>query len=154
MRDLIDAIAESLAAEVELADGWTIRKYDPIWRNPGDGKVLYVFVTRESRGGINTNGSREYGYEVALEYVESAAGVQTDVPGTSERDETAELQLLDTAQALQEWALAHDSVGPSTQQVAYRLDYQGTDYNPELRRELMVRYFRISLVAWTFRAYG
>lgn len=137
MKAIVEAVATSIASEVSGASGWTIQKHSPMWRNPEMGMVLYVYGTRRFPGEFRTTGTREDIYEVAVELMEPAS--QEDL----EREESAELAFQDKVDALVTWADAHEILGAS----AYRLDYVSLSYQDDLRRELMVRYARMTLHA-------
>lgn len=136
MKQLVDAVATSIVAEVAGAGTWTVEKFDPLWRNPKKGKVLNIYSGRTSPGGARWTGSQEDLVEVIVEYAESSG----NQPATLKRDQAAELAAEDVADSLRDWALAHEE-GFSP---AYRMDWIGTEYVPQVRRELFVRYCRVT----------
>lgn len=133
MNDIINAIADSLDT---ATTGWTVQKFDPVWRDPSDGNMIYVFGTRQFPGEFRTTQTREDIYEVVVEAVE---------PNNAEplaRDEAAELAFAEFARSLVAWADAHQDLDD-----IHRLDYVGLSYAPDVRREMAVRYCQMTLHA-------
>lgn len=135
MKDIVNAIADSIEAEVD--QDFTVQRHSPIWRNPDDGDVLYVYGTRRFPGEFRTTGTREDIFEIAVELVEPAN--QDDLT----REEEAELDFQERVDALVVWTDSHQLL----EGVAHRLDFISLSYQDDLRRELMVRYARITLHA-------
>lgn len=137
MKDVINAIADSLESEVGTPGGWAVQRFDPVWRDPSEGKTIYVFGTRQVPGEFRTTGTREDIYEVIVEAVEpSSAEMLT-------RDEDAELDFAEFAQSLTQWADDHENLPPTI----HRLDYTALSYAPDVRREAAVRYCQMTLHA-------
>lgn len=137
MRDLVEAVAESIASEVEDASGWTIETHDRMWRNPRSGKVLNVYAERRLPGTPRwTDGTNDL-VELTLEYGEPAKQ-----QAKLKRDEAASWEADEAADALRDWALAHQA-GFSP---AWKMDWAGTDYSPRVRPEIFVRYARCIVV--------
>lgn len=144
MKDVVNAIADSLETEVATPNGWTVQRFDPIWRNPEDGPMLYVYGTRMVPGDFRTTGTREDIYEVVVSYMEAT--------GTSDaltRDETAELDFADKVTSLREWADEHQTLTG-----IHRLDYVGISFAPDVRREAAVRYCEMTLHARRVATYA
>lgn len=137
MNALLDAVAASIVAEVDGADDWTVEKKDPMWRNPKKGQVLNVFLGRELPGALRWNTAMMDLVEVVVEYAEPAPENARNLS----HDETGEYAANSVARDLREWALAHEG-GFSP---AHKMDWVGTDYTPQVRRELFVRYCRVTL---------
>lgn len=155
MKQIVDAVADSIAAEVAAAHDWLVVKHDPIWRNPGDGKVLAVYGTRRQNAtttanaggdGFRATGFREDVYELVVTYSEPA----TEQTATLQRDEEAELDLYDVADALAAWADAHQEL-PEVD--VWRFDYMQTQYGAEVNREAAVRYCTLTFQARKVAAY-
>lgn len=136
MNDVIDLIADSIEAEVATPGSWTVQRFDPIWRNPEDGKTIYIFGVRQFPGSYRTTGTREDVYEVVVEAVEPS---NTDA---LTRDEDLELAFSTFAQSLVTWADGHQNLG-----IIHQLDYVGLSYAPDVRREAAVRYCQMTLHA-------
>lgn len=135
-RDLIDAVSDSIVSEVDEADQWMVEKFDPMWRNPKKGKVLNVYVASTRPGTARWTGGQEDIIDVTVEYGEPAPEQVRNL----DRDEEAELAATDIAASLRTWALAHEA-GFSP---AWKMDWAGTDFTPNVRRELFVRYCRLT----------
>jgi hypothetical protein len=133
---LLTAVAASIVAEVSGAGSWTVKKTDLMWRNPESGKVLNVFLGREIPGLPRWTGGAIDLVEVIVEYAEPAPENTQEL----DHDETAEFAANDVARSLRTWALSHeDGFSP-----AYKMDWTGTEYTPQVRRELFVRYCRVT----------
>lgn len=135
MKDIVNAIADSI--ESEIAEEWTSQRHSPIWRNPEEGPMLYIYGTRRFPGEFRTTGTREDIYEIVVEVMEPAD--QSDLV----REEEAELEFQDRVDQLVTWADSHQLIAD----VCHRLDYVSLSYQDDLRRELMVRYARMTLQA-------
>lgn len=136
MNSLIDAMAASIAAQVSNASTWTIEKNSPMWRNPRKGKVLSVYQGRELPGNPRWTGGQIDIVEIVCEYAEPAPEQSRDLS----HSQTGEYAANDVARDLREWALAHEE-GFSP---AHKMDWVGTDYTPQVARELFVRYCRVT----------
>ena len=141
MKQIVEAIASSIATEIPTIG--KIQRHSPIWRDPGEGPMLYVYGTRRSVGSYRTTGYREDQYEIAVELMEQAN--QEDL----KRDQTAELAFQDKADSLVAWADKHQQLAP-----AHRLDFASLSYQDDLRRELFVRYARVTLLAYMNAVYS
>lgn len=130
----MNAIADSIEAEVN--EEFVVQRHSPLWRNPDDGAMLYIYGTRRFPGDYRLTGYREDVYEVAVELVEPAS--QDDL----RREESEELDFQERVDALVSWTDSHQTLAP-----AHRLDFVSLSYQDDLRRELMVRYARITLHA-------
>lgn len=138
MKNIVNAIADSLQTEVATPSGWTIQRFDPIWRNPEEGPMLYVFTTGEAPGGFRTTGTRQDICEVIVELVEATGSTDALT-----RDATAELNFLDKAKSLKTWADSHQSLPPNIDQ----LDYIRLATPADVRREAAVRYAQLTIHA-------
>lgn len=134
MKELVEAVADSIEAELDLG---TVQRHSPIWRDPAGGPMVYVFWTNESIGSYRTTGSREDLIELVIEVVEPVD--QSDL----QRDEEAELEFSDKLKALRQWAFAHQAF-PG---VAHGFNLVGLSSPDDVRRELMVRYGRATCLA-------
>lgn len=153
MRDILDTIEASISAEVADASSWTFAKQRPLWRNPGDGKTLYIYPDEDGpSGGFDTTDAREEELTIFIEYVEPA----TSQAKERKRDPEAELDVTDVAKALKTWARNHKLFGTSEwdslETNVHRFVHMRTYYNPP--RELLVRYCRLLCVAYTRGSYG
>lgn len=146
MNALLDAVAESIVAEVPGASSWTLEKTDPMWRNPKKGQVLNVFLGREIPGTPRWTGGTMDLVEVVVEYAEPAPENARDLA----HDETGEFAANDIARSLRNWALSHEEGFVP----AHKMDWSGTDYTPQVRRELFVRYCRVTLLFEVVVSYG
>lgn len=155
-KDIVNAIADSIVAEVDGADAWTILRHEPIWKNPQNGVQLAIYGNVEANtlltanaagGGIRTNGYHEDSYEIVVEYIEPAARKQKR--GT--RDEEAELDLYDRAEEIRAWADAHQAF-PDVD--AHRFDWIRTSHAPTFRQELLVRFFQLTFQARKLHQYA
>lgn len=148
MKDIVDTVMSSIAAEVAGANAWTRVKYDPQWRNPDKGPALAVYGNRTRVGGdFRTTGHVEDVHELIVEYWESAG----DQAVTLVRNETAELAAYDTVDLLRDWAKAHQAFGAIG---VHRFDLIQVDYHPGVRREAFVRYCRLTFEARTVATYA
>ena len=145
MKAVINTVATSIQTEVVASIGSpTIKKYDRIWRNPTDGKVLSIYGGREFPGEFRTTGNREDIFEVILEYCEPSDAQVLD------KVEASELALYDVASALKEWADNHQTLTG-----IHRFDWVGTDHSPIMRgQELLTRFFQMRFQARGVEAYG
>lgn len=134
MKDLVNAIADSLETELDLG---TIQRHSPMWRNPEDGPMVYVFWINDSVGSYRTTGSREDQIQVIVEVVEPAEQLEL------QREEEAELEFADKLLSLRTWAFDHQSFPD----VCHRFDLINLSSPDDVRRELMVRYGRATCVA-------
>src|SRR5687767_5099834 len=104
MRDIVDAVAASIVAEVAGADSWTVEKFDPVWRNPAKGEVLSVYGTYLLVGAeVRSNGLIDDVHQIVVEYTESAG----DQVERLSRDAAAEIAAYEQASALRDWAKDH-----------------------------------------------
>jgi hypothetical protein len=142
---LLDAVAASIVAEVTDAATWTLEKKDPMWRNPKKGKVLNIFLGREIPGVPRWTGGTMDLVEVVVEYAEPAP---ENVRGT--HDQTGEYAANSVARSIREWGLAHEAGFAH----AHKMDWAGTDYTPLVRRELFVRYCRVTFLFEVQVTYG
>ena len=145
MNALLDAVADSIVAEVTGADTWKIEKSDPMWRNPKKGPVLNVYLGREIPGTPRWTGGTVDLVEVVVEYGEPAPEQRT-----LQRDEEAEFAANDIARSIREWALTHEEGFGS----AHKMDWTGTEYTPNVRREFFIRYARLTFQFEVAVAYG
>lgn len=138
MKELVEAVADSIVKEVDGADAWVVHKFDPLWRKTKDGQVLNVYPGRalpgpplwsEGAGLVDV-------YEIVVEYGEPAPQQKTKL----ERDEEAELEADAIADSLRRWGLQH----PRGFAPAWRMEWVGTDYVPNVRRLLLFRYCRLT----------
>lgn len=136
MNALLDAVSASIVAEVTDAGTWTLEKKDPMWRNPKKGKVLNVFLGRELPGNARWTRSSNDITDVIVEYAEPAPEQARNLS----HDQTGEYAANDVAQRLRDWALAHEEGFPP----AWKMDWAGTEYTPQVARELFVRYCRVT----------
>lgn len=136
MNALIDAVADSIAAEVQGAHDWTIERKDVMWRNPKKGKVLNVYLGAENAGTARWAGATTDIVEIIVEYAEPAPENARNLS----HDEEGEYAANAEARKIREWALAH----PSGFAPAWKMDFVRTDYTPQVRRELFVRYCRVT----------
>lgn len=135
MNTLLTAVADSLETEVADPD-WTVERVDPIWRNPGKGKVLNVYLGRELPGDPQWTGGTMDVVEIVVEYAEPAPENARNLA----HDELGEYAANAEARRIREWALKHQNgFAP-----AWKMDWVGTDYTPQVRRELFVRYARVT----------
>lgn len=146
MNDLIDAIADSIEAEVDGASAWTFERKDPMWRNPKKGKVVNIFHGGDRRGDARWTGGTLDIVEIVVEYAEPAPENARQL----DHDEDGEYAANAEALKLREWALAHEGgfVG-----ITHRLDWLRTDYTPNVRRELFTRYCRLTFECEVVRSY-
>lgn len=145
MKDVVDAVADSIVAEVTGASTWTVKRTSPIWRNPQEGEVLHVYATTITPGTFRTTGSVEDIAEIVVEYSEA---VESDV---LTRDEAAELEAYDIADAIRTWSRNHQlfpAVG------VHAFDLTRLDYAPGVVREAFVRYCRLTFQARVVQSYG
>lgn len=143
MKEIVDEIASLIDSEVSEASDWLVQKHSPIWRNPEQGKTLYIYGTRRFPGEFRTTGTREDIYEIVVELMEPAN--QEDLA----REEEGELAFQSSVDLLVAWADSHQNLGD----VAHRLDYVSLSYQDDLRREMMVRYARMTLHARANQVY-
>lgn len=141
MKAVVNAVADSIESEIQ--EEWTVQRHSPIWRDPNEGPMLYIYGTRRFPGEFRTTGTREDIFEIVVEVMESAD------QGDLQRDEDAELDFQDRVDQLVTWANAHQNLGND----AHRLDYISLSYQDDLRRELMVRYARLTLHARANQVY-
>lgn len=139
MNALIDAVATSIVDEVSGAHDWTVEKKDVMWRNPKKGKVLNVYPGPERPGEPRWTGGTNDVVEIIVEYAEPAPENVQNL----EHDETGEYAANAEARKIREWALAH----PEGFSPAHKLDWIGTEYTPQVERELFVRYCRVRFEA-------
>jgi hypothetical protein len=139
MKEAVEAIADAIDDE-DFSDDWTIKKHDPVWRNPQAGKVLAVYGTRRFVSEYRTNSYRYDTFEIVLEYMESAGRQAV----TLQRDEAAELAIHDVADELVQWVDDHQSLASAGIDA---LDFVQTTYAPRVNREAMVRYIQITIHA-------
>lgn len=132
----MDAIAASLTAERPTIG--KIQKHSPIWRDPSEGPMVYIYGTRRVVGSYRTSSYREDQFEIVVELMEQVT--QDDL----QRDQSAELAFQDKADSVVTWADAHQHLAP----VAHKLDFVGLSYQDDLRREMFVRYARVTLIAY------
>lgn len=145
MNALLDAVADSIVSEVSTASDWTVEKKDPMWRDPKKGKVLNVFLGREIPGTPRWTGGTMDLVEIVVEYAEPAPeNLQLT------HSETDEYAANDVARSLREWALAHEAGFDP----AHKMDWVGTDYTPQVSRELFVRYCRVTFQFEVAVSYG
>lgn len=135
MKDIVNAVADAI--EADISETWTIQRHSPIWRDPNEGPMLYIYGTRRFPGEFRTTATREDIFEVVVELMEAAS------QGDLNRDEAAELAFQDRVDQLVTWADANQNLGDDV----HRLDYISLSYQDDLRRELMVRYARLTLHA-------
>ena len=137
MRALVEAVANSIESEVAESSEWQIEQFDRMWRNPKKGKVLNIYAEAGTPAGARTTGGIEKVVEVTLEYGEPTQGQASLV-----RDAEASYAADEVADALEEWAFAHEA-GFSP---AWKMDWAGTQYSPRVRAEMFVRYARVTLL--------
>lgn len=156
VKDVVQAIADSITAEVTDASDWTLQLHDPIWRNPKDGTQLAIYgltdvnasqAANTGGGGFRTSGYHEDIHEIVVEYIEPASKKQRRLT----RDEEAELDLYDRAEALRAWSDAHQSL-PTVN--VHRFDWIRTSHAPTMRQELLVRFFQLNFYARKVNSYG
>ena len=136
MNALIDAVADSIVNEVEGADEWLVEKKDPMWRNPRKGKVLNVYLGNESPGVPRWTGGTIDLVDIVVEYAEPAPENARNLT----HDEEGEYAANAEARKIREWGLAHEAgFAPGD-----KMDWAGTAYTPQVRRELFVRYCRVT----------
>lgn len=145
MRDVVDAVADSIIAEVTDASTWTVNRFAPVWRNPLDGETLYVYATTIRPGTFRTTGSVEDVAEIVVEYGEP---VESDV---LTRDETAELAAYDVADSIRTWSRNHQLFGSIG---VHAFDLVRLDYASGVNREAFVRYCRLTFEARVVQSYG
>lgn len=145
MRDVVDEVASSIVAEVAGAGGWTVKKYAPVWRNPVEGEVLYVYATTLRTGTFRTTGSVEDVAEIVVEFAEP---VTSDV---LTRDETGELAAYDVADSIRTWSRSHQLFGSIG---VHAFDLVRLDYASGVSREAFVRYCRLTFEARVVQSYG
>lgn len=146
MNDLIDAVAESIVDEVDGATLWTVKKFDPMWRNPKAGKVLNIFHGGDRRGDARWTGGTIDIVEIVVEYAEPAP----ENVRKTDHDEEGEYNANAEALKLREWALAHEGGFAG---ITHKLDWLRTDYTPNVRRELFTRYCRLTFECEVTRSY-
>lgn len=145
MKAVVDAVAESIVAEVTNASLWTVNKFSPVWRNPLEGETLHVYATTVVPGTFRTTGSVEDIGEIVVEYAEP---VESDV---LTRDETAELAAYDVADSLRSWSRDHQAFGSIG---VHAFDFVRLDYASGVNREAFVRYCRVTFQARVTQTYG
>lgn len=133
---LMDAMATSIASEVTGANAWTIEKKDPMWRSPHAGKVLNIYLGRETPGTPRWTGGTVDLVEIVVEYAEPAPENARNLS----HDQTGEYAANAEARKIREWGLAH----PEGFSPAWRMDWVGTEYTPQVGRELFVRFCRVT----------
>lgn len=136
MNALLDAVGTSILAEVTGANTWTIEKKGPMWRNPKKGKVLNIYLGRETPSTPRWTGGSVDLTEVVVEYMEPAPEQSRKLS----HDQTGEYAANDVALSLREWALSH----PEGFAPAHRMDWLSTEYTDQVNRELFVRYCRVT----------
>lgn len=155
--DIVNAIADSIVAEVEGADEWDVLRCEPIWKNPKKGKQLAIYVLTEANaalsntagtGGFRTTGYHEDAYTVGVEYIEPAASSQAR---QLRRDEEAELGLYDIADSFRAWADGHQALPEAS---VHRFDWLQTSHAPAQRQELLVRFFQVQFQARMVHQYA
>lgn len=139
MKALVIAVADSIQAEVDGAADWTRNLFDPLWRNPVKGKTLNVYPNRRVPGSPQAHwtGTSHDVVEIFAEYAEPAP----EQVRTLDRNQEAELDINDNADAIRLWALKHDGGFPP----AWQLTWGGTDYVASVSRELGWRIVRVVL---------
>lgn len=148
MNALLDAIADSIEAEVEGAPQWTFEKNDPMWRNPKKGKVLNVFHGGDRAGNARWTGGTIDIVEIVVEYAEPAPENVRKL----EHDQEGEYNANAEALKLRQWALAHEAGFPAAG--THKMDWLRTDYTPNVRRELFTRYCRLTFECEVVRSYA
>ncbi len=143
MKQMVNAVADSIVAEVSLPANTTVQRFDRIWDDPNEGKVLSVYGGRETAGPRWTGG-RIDDFEVIIEYAEPT----DDIAMTGDLDQSAELNLYDIAKNIKAWADNHAN-GPlppaPAAPVAMQVDWQGIDHRPVLRKSVIRRFFQVRL---------
>lgn len=138
MNALIDAVATSILAEVTGANAWTFKKAEAMWRNPNKGKVLNIYLGTPRPGEPYWTGGTVDEIEIVVEYTEPAPEQARDL----DHDVTGEYAANDVAAALRDWGLAHqEGFSP-----AHKMDWAGTEFTPQVSRQLFVRYCRVRFV--------
>jgi hypothetical protein len=145
VKDVVDAVADSIVAEVANASAWNVNRFAPVWRNPVEGESLYVYATTVRPGTFRTTGSAEDTAEVVVEYAEP---VYSDV---LTRDETAELAAYDVADSIKAWSRDHQAFGAVG---VHAFDLVRLDYASGVNREAFVRYCRLTFEARVVQSYG
>lgn len=136
MNELITAVANSIASEVVGADQWIIEKKDVLWRNPKKGKVLNVYLGRETPGTPRWTGGTVDQVDIIVEYAEPAPENARNLS----HDEEGEYAANAEARKIREWGLVHEAGFDP----ADKMDWAGTEYTPQVSRELFVRYCRVT----------
>ena len=147
MNELIDAIAESIEAEVDGAAQWTFKKYDVMWRNPKKGKTINIYHGGDRAGTARWTGSTVDIVEIVVEYAEPAPEQAKKL----DHDEGGEYNANAEALKLREWALSHEAGFPAVG--THKMDWLRTDYTPNVNRELFVRYCRLTFECEVTRSF-
>jgi hypothetical protein len=147
MNALVDAVAASIVDEVANADTWDLKKADPMWRNPREGKVLHVFHGGDRQGQARWTGGTVDIVEIVVEYAEPAPENARNL----QHDETGEYNANAEALKLRQWALAHEA---GFSGITHKFDWTRTDYTPNVRRELFTRYCRLTFEAEVVRSFA
>lgn len=148
MRAILEELVSKLEMEIPEAEDWTIKPQRPVWTDEHSGRVLYVYLLRDSpatgEASWRWTGSFHIAYTFALEFVEPA-----DLEaGQLSKGEEVELSLWDIRSLLVTWANSHQLLDN-----AWRFDYSGTEYE-NVRRPLNLQGFTSLVTAYEVNPYG
>lgn len=149
MKILINTIADLITEEIDAAEGWTIERNDPMYRNPEKGKVLSIFAPERAPTGTRTNEGIEQSVAVVIEFTEPAVDQAEELA----HNETNELDSYDLADLIMAWGMSHQMLGWDGGG-AHAFNWLSTSYAPDTDRELFVRFFRVIFEARVYVDYA